>query len=151
VQLAFPLTTYHARVARVRETARAQGLDALVVTLPDAIHWLTGFDTIGYLWSQALVVDHADGEPVLHTRTTEQPGVEATTWLTAPKLYDIATEDPTEGLAATLRASAATPRAGSGSTCARSRSCPPSGSRSSACCPRSSGSTPRTSWPSCGS
>ena len=103
MQLAFPLTTYHARVARVRETARAQGLDAVVVTLPDAIHWLTGFDTIGYLWSQALVVDHADGEPVLHTRTTEQPGVEATTWLTAPKLYDIATEDPTEGLAATLR------------------------------------------------
>jgi Xaa-Pro dipeptidase len=51
VQLAFPLTTYHDRVARVRETARAQGLDAVVVTLPDAIHWLTGFDTIGYLAS----------------------------------------------------------------------------------------------------
>lgn len=103
MNLAFPVATYHERVARVRATTAEQGLDAVVVTLPDAIHWLTGFDTIGYLWAQTLLVDGSTDEPILHTRTTEQPGVLATTWLSSARYYDIATQNPTAELAATLR------------------------------------------------
>lgn len=103
MNLAFPIATYHERVAAVRAELERRGLDGIVVTLPDAIHWLTGFDTIGYLWSQSVVIDRNEDEPVLHTRTTEEPGVLATTWLSTAKYYDIATQDPQAELAATLR------------------------------------------------
>lgn len=102
MELAFDLPTYHERVRRARAAMRERGLDALVVTLPDSIHWLSGFDTIGYLWPQTLLIDHSDVEPLLHTRTTEGPGVRATSWLSAPVLYDIATEDPMEVLARSI-------------------------------------------------
>lgn len=104
MHLAFDVTTYHERLDRVRRALADQGLDALLVTMPDSIHWLTGYDTIGYLWSQALLVDLDGGEPVLHTRTTEEPGVRETSWLTEPVLYDIATEDPIAVQARTVRA-----------------------------------------------
>jgi Xaa-Pro dipeptidase len=99
MQLAFDLPTYHERVRRARAEMRARQLDALIVTLPDSIHWLSGFDTIGYLWPQMLLIDGSDQEPVLHTRTTEGPGARETSWLREPVLYDIAREDPVEVLA----------------------------------------------------
>lgn len=102
MRLAFGLGTYHERVARTRDAAREQGLDGLVVTLPDSIHWLTGFDTIGYLWSQSLLVDSSADEPILHTRTTEGPGVVETSWLREPVLYDIAKVDPMAVLAESI-------------------------------------------------
>jgi Xaa-Pro dipeptidase len=102
MQLAFDLTTYLERVQRARAQMRARELDALVVTLPDSIHWLSGFDTIGYLWPQMLLIDSSDAEPVLHTRTTEGPGARETSWLRAPVLYDIAREDPVEVLARSI-------------------------------------------------
>jgi Xaa-Pro dipeptidase len=102
MQLAFDLPTYHERVQRARAQLRAQELDALIVTLPDSIHWLTGFDTIGYLWPQMLLIDGSGDEPVLHTRTTEEPGVRETSWLREPVLYDIARTDPVEVLARSI-------------------------------------------------
>jgi Xaa-Pro aminopeptidase len=102
MQLAFDLPTYHERVQRTRAQMRARELDALVVTLPDSIHWLTGFDTIGYLWPQMLLIDGSGGEPLLHTRTTEEPGVRETSWLRAPVVYDIAREDPVEVVAQSI-------------------------------------------------
>jgi Xaa-Pro aminopeptidase len=103
VQLPFDLGTYDDRVRRTRAALREQGLDAIVVTLPDAIFWLTGFDTIGYLWSQSLVVDSSEDEPILHTRTTEMPGALASTWIRSPVYYDIAKVDPVDVLVDTLR------------------------------------------------
>lgn len=102
MQLAFDLPTYHERVRRTRAALGDQGLDAIVVTMPDAIHWLTGFDTIGYLWPQTLLIDGSDGEPTLHTRTTEEPGVRETSWLSDPVLYDIAQQDPMDVLATSI-------------------------------------------------
>jgi Xaa-Pro aminopeptidase len=102
MQLAFDLPTYHERVRRAQAHMRAQELDALIVTLPDSIHWLTGFDTIGYLWPQMLLIDGSGGEPVLHTRTTEEPGVRETSWLREPVVYDIARADPVEVLAQSI-------------------------------------------------
>jgi Xaa-Pro dipeptidase len=103
MQLAFDVATYHERIEQVRRSLDAQGLDALIVTMPDSIHWLTGYDTIGYLWSQALLVERESGEPTLHTRTTEEPGVRETSWLTTAVFYDIATQDPVAVLADTVR------------------------------------------------
>lgn len=101
--LPFDLATYDERLERTRGAIREQELDAIVVTLPDAIHWLTGFDTIGYLWAQSLLIDLSADEPVLHTRTTEMPGARASCWLRAPVFYDIAKVDPVHVLATTIR------------------------------------------------
>jgi Xaa-Pro dipeptidase len=102
MQLAFDLPTYHDRVRRTRERLRERGIDGLVVTLPDSIHWLTGFDTIGYLWAQGLLVDLTDDEPILHTRTTEEPGFRETCWLREGVFYDIARVNPIEVLCRTI-------------------------------------------------
>lgn len=103
MQLAFDVATYRARIERVRRSLRDQQIDAVLVTMPDSIHWLTGYDTIGYLWTQALLIDQSDAEPTLHTRTTEEPGVKETSWLTTGIFYDIAQVDPMEVQAQTLR------------------------------------------------
>lgn len=73
------------------------------MTIPDSVHWLSGFDSVGYLWLQALVVDHRSDEPLLLTRTTEEPGARDTTWLQSFRFYDIAHEHPAAVLADTLR------------------------------------------------
>jgi len=103
MQLPFPIATYHDRLARVRARLADRGLDGLVVTTPDAIHWLTGFDTIGYLWSQALVIGRDGAEPTLVTRTSERPGVAATSWLREPRIYDIAAQRPAGEIAEAVR------------------------------------------------
>jgi Xaa-Pro aminopeptidase len=103
MQLPFGLSTYADRLARVRKRIAEEGLDGLVVTLPDTVHWLTGFDTIGYLWSQALIINTGDEEPKLVTRTTEGPGVFETSWLRSPRLYDIVAEDPNGVIAEEIR------------------------------------------------
>lgn len=103
MQLAFDLATYRDRVAQTRASMREQNLDALVITLPDSLHWLTGYDTIGYLWAQALLIDLSDDEPVLHTRTTEQPGFRETCSLGDGVFYDITKSNPVEVLSGTIR------------------------------------------------
>lgn len=100
MELAFDVATYHERIERTRAAARERELDAAIVLLPDSIHWLTGFDTIGYLWPQALLID--DGEPLLHTRTTEEPGFRETSWLADGVFYDIAHERPMDVLARSI-------------------------------------------------
>lgn len=102
MHLAFDVATYGQRIERVRAALAQAELDGLVVMLPDSINWLTGFDTIGYLWPQALLVDRSGDEPVLHTRTTEEPGFRETSWLTDGVFYDIALERPMEVLARSI-------------------------------------------------
>lgn len=103
MQSAFSIETYRARIAKVRAAAGAEGLRGVVVTLPDCIHWLTGFDTIGYLWPQALVIDASGDDPVLVTRTSEGPGAAATTFLSDVRLYDIAEERPVDAITRAIR------------------------------------------------
>lgn len=109
MELAFDVATYRSRVASAREAMKEHDLDGLIATLPDAIFWFTGFDTIGYLWSQALLIDHTESEPKLFTRTTEGPGVNATTFLSDPVLYDIATTDPVQLIADAVKEAGMSP------------------------------------------
>lgn len=102
MELAFSLPTYHDRLARVRARMAEQQLAGLVLTMPDVVHWLTGVNSVGYLWLQALVVTPDD--LVYVTRTTEEPGVRACSWVPSVRVYDIAVEDPVEVLAETVRA-----------------------------------------------
>jgi Xaa-Pro aminopeptidase len=101
--LPFNIDEYLQRLAKVREIFIAQGLTAIVVTLPDSLHWLTGYDSIGYLWTQALVIP-AVGEPEFITRTTEEPGFSETCYLTRAQFYDITTTNVVDVIADTLKA-----------------------------------------------
>jgi Xaa-Pro dipeptidase len=93
VQLPFSLETYAERLRRVRARMAREDLDAVLVSMPDNLNWLTGYDTIGYLWFQVLLVP-ADGAPVFLTRTLEAPGVEGTSCIEDARYYDIVTQDP---------------------------------------------------------
>lgn len=101
MELAFTLATYRDRLAKVRTGMSGQGIDGLVLSMPDVVHWLTGVSSVGYLWPQALIVSGDDLTYV--TRTTEEPGVHLCSWVT-PRVYDIAVEDPVEVIAGTVRA-----------------------------------------------
>src|ERR687895_423241 len=100
MELAFTLPTYRDRLAKVRSRMSGQGIDGLVLSMPDVVHWLSGVSSVGYLWPQALVVSGADLTYV--TRTTEEPGVHMCSWVT-PRVYDIAVQDPVEVIAETVR------------------------------------------------
>ncbi len=99
--LPFPLRTYQQRLDRVRRRMAEDRLDVLVVTMPDAVHWVSGVSSVGYLWPQALVVPR-EGEVCYVTRTTEEAGVDALSWVTDQRLYDIAVESPVEKISATV-------------------------------------------------
>lgn len=103
MELPFPLATYHERMSRVRTRMSERGLDGLMLSMPDVVHWLTGVNSVGYLWPQALVLDGSGREPTYVTRTTEAPGVAHCSWLTAPRVYDIAAEDSVDVIADVIR------------------------------------------------
>ena len=105
LHMPFPLATYRERLADVQRRMAEQELETMLVTMPDAVHWLTGVDSVGYLWPQALIVFAEPGrEPLYVTRTTEEPGVDACSWLTQRYFYDISLEDPVEAIIGQLRA-----------------------------------------------
>jgi Xaa-Pro dipeptidase len=78
--LAFPEAEYVARVAAVQRELAAQEMDALVVTVPENICYLSGFWTPGYHVFQALVV-RRDGDPFLVVRNIEAVNVRENSWI----------------------------------------------------------------------
>jgi Xaa-Pro dipeptidase len=99
---AFSLATYRERQSKVQERLSKANLDALVVTAPDNINYLTGFDSLGYLWYQALIISKKLARPFFLTRTSEQPCVQELSALETATYYDIATQDPLELVARAL-------------------------------------------------
>lgn len=89
---AFPKSEYDARVARAREGLAAAGLDAMVVTGPENIFYLTGQQTPGYYMFQALVLP-ADGDPVFVIRQLEYFNFVANTFIADAAIYQDS-EDP---------------------------------------------------------
>ena len=99
---AFSLATYRERQKKVRERVKAKGLDALVVNFPDNINYLTGFDSLGFLWYQALIVSDKVQPAWFLTRTSEMPCVQELSAIEVDAYYDIATQDPLEMVAKAL-------------------------------------------------
>ena len=99
---AFSLATYRERQNRVQERLSKANLDALVVTAPDNINYLTGFDSLGYLWYQALIISKKLSRPYFLTRTSELPCVHELSAIESSAYYDIATQDPLELVARAL-------------------------------------------------
>lgn len=78
--IAFPMSEYQRRLTKLREGMQQRELDALLVTTPENITYLTGFESPGHYWFQALVVP-LDGEPFTVSRLLEVSGVEAYSWI----------------------------------------------------------------------
>jgi Xaa-Pro aminopeptidase len=91
---AFPARTYRQRIEAVKKRLAARGLDALIVNYPDNINYLTGFDSLGFLWYQALIISPKLKNPVFITRTSEEPCTWELSCIEEAIFYDIAKQDP---------------------------------------------------------
>lgn len=78
--LVFPMSEYERRLAELRARMRARELDAVLLSTPENICYLTGFESLGLFWFQAVVVPLA-GEPFAFVRQLETRGYEVLTWL----------------------------------------------------------------------
>jgi Xaa-Pro dipeptidase len=100
-EASFPEAELRARQASARAAIDAAGYEALIVTTPENIYWLTGRQTAGYFAFQALIVP-AGGEPTLLVRQLELIGSVANTWLTDIVAYQDG-EEPAACLALLLK------------------------------------------------
>jgi Xaa-Pro dipeptidase len=66
----FPPEEFEARRAAVRQSMSAEGVDALLVSTPENIYYLSGLDHMGYFAYQMLILP-AHGAPLLVTRAME--------------------------------------------------------------------------------
>ncbi len=83
---AFPKEEYEIRVARARQNLVEAGIDALVVTGPENIFYLTGQQTPGYYTFQALLLP-AEGDPVFVIRQLEYFNFIANTFIADAEVY----------------------------------------------------------------
>jgi Xaa-Pro dipeptidase len=98
--LPFPVEEFQARLARVRQALSRQRLDALLVTTPENIYYLSGYQTPGYYCYQCLIVP-AGQDPIHITRCQEETNVKARSWIERSTSY-LDQEDPVELTAATF-------------------------------------------------
>ncbi len=96
---AFSSREYGRRSSGLRARMAAQGIDTLLILIPENICYLTGYETIGYASFQTLVIRH-DAE-LLFIREMERTVAETTTWVERFETFGD-TDDPVERLAAVL-------------------------------------------------
>lgn len=84
--MTFPFEEYERRLGALQERMRERLLDAVIISDPENIMYLTDYQTTGYSWFQALVVP-AQGEPVMSTRELEESNVIARTWVEKTRPY----------------------------------------------------------------
>ncbi|RWD74481.1 Xaa-Pro peptidase family protein [Mesorhizobium sp.] len=99
--LAFTIQEYQRRLKAVREGIAARDLDILVVTIPENMLYLSGYNTLGYASAQYLLIP-LQGEPLHITRGIEEVNVRAYSWIDNSTSY-MDHEAPLELLAETLR------------------------------------------------
>ncbi len=84
--MTFPFEEYERRVAALRERMQERLLDAVVITDPENLMYLTDYQTTGYSFFQALVVP-LEKEPFMITRELEATNIHARTWVEEARPY----------------------------------------------------------------
>ena len=84
--MTFPFEEYVRRLDALRERMSRRLLDAVVITDPENLMYLTDYQTTGYSFFQALVVP-LDDEPFMVTRKLEESNVHARTWVELTRPY----------------------------------------------------------------
>lgn len=78
--MTFPHEEYVRRLEGLRERMKDRRLDAVVISDPENIMYMTDYQTTGYSFFQALVVP-LDGDSYMVTRNMEESNVHARTWV----------------------------------------------------------------------
>lgn len=78
--LVFPIPEFQRRLDALRARMADRDIDAMLVTTPENITYLTGYQTTGYYYFQCVVVP-VSGEPFMVTRLLEHSNVETRTWV----------------------------------------------------------------------
>ncbi len=99
--MTFPFEEYERRLNALRERMAKRLLDAVVITDPENLMYLTDYQTTGYSFFQALVVPLTD-EPFMITRALEESNVHARTWVELSRPYPD-TGDAIQSLVQSLR------------------------------------------------
>ena len=84
--MTFPIEEYERRLNALRERIAHRHLDAVVITDPENILYLTDYQTTGYSFFQALVIP-LEAEPFMITRALEESNVIARTWVERTRPY----------------------------------------------------------------
>lgn len=84
--MTFPFAEYQRRLTELRQRIEERHLDAVVITDPENIMYLTDYQTTGYSFFQALVVPLTD-EPFMITRAMEESNIIARTWVERTRPY----------------------------------------------------------------
>lgn len=84
--MTFPYSEYQRRLGELRQRISDRHLDAVVITDPENITYLTDYQTTGYSFFQALVVP-LEKEPFMITRALEESNVFARTWVELTRPY----------------------------------------------------------------
>lgn len=98
--LVFPQTEFDTRIANLRKLMEGRGLDAVIMSMPHDLFYLSGYQTPGYYWFQVIVVP-LESEPFMVTRLLESTNIPARTWIKHSHPYNDF-EDPTRILADVL-------------------------------------------------
>ena len=84
--MTFPFEEYQRRIGELRQRMQQRLLDAVVITDPENLMYLTDYQTTGYSFFQALVIP-LDAEPFMITRKLEETNVVARTWVEITRPY----------------------------------------------------------------
>ncbi|WP_020409885.1 ectoine hydrolase [Hahella ganghwensis] len=84
--MTFPFEEYVRRLQALRDRMADRLLDAVVITDPENLMYLTDYQTTGYSFFQALVVP-LENEPFMITRAMEESNIHARTWLELTRPY----------------------------------------------------------------
>ena len=84
--MTFPMEEYDRRLKELRERMEQRHLDAVIISDPENLMYLTDYQTTGYSFFQALVVPLED-ECFMITRAMEESNVYARTWVTETRPY----------------------------------------------------------------
>lgn len=84
--MTFTFSEYEQRLHNLRERIAKRHLDAVIITDPENIMYLTDYQTTGYSFFQALVVP-LDDEPFMVVRALEESNIFSRTWLERTRPY----------------------------------------------------------------
>tara|TARA_B100001123_G_scaffold84700_1_gene96997 strand:+ start:2883 stop:4040 length:1158 start_codon:yes stop_codon:yes gene_type:complete len=82
----FSAAEYESRIRKVREGMEIVGLDALVIHSPENIYYLSGYQTPGYYWYQALVLP-IDSDAIFIAPPHETALIPEFSWVEDSRIY----------------------------------------------------------------
>lgn len=86
-QLPFELAEYQQRVKNTKEAMARSGVEALLVTDPGNMNYLSGYDGWSFYVHQGVLLLIDQEEPIWFGRAQDSNGAALTTWLSTENIY----------------------------------------------------------------